>query len=214
MGGLSEVYKFVSSGLWNSHESSLRLRTGIAIFKKSRKEFNPANGIHLALLLDLFSLIAIAINQILIELFDSYLLPESKNELDQDLKPIIWGSIENYNYLNELRKHVGNLFPKPENDLALPEWNMFLEFMRLLLENPLRFNQVPLFLKELAFHYYDNNEQDYSQYLKTISISNPHLIPQANKLCEYLVKAGGVPREFYDKYSYDIIEVGSQASIG
>lgn len=94
------------------------------------------------------------------------------------MKVLIYGGIENYDFLNELRKKFGNLHGD-ERELSLPEWNSFLELVRTTLEKPLAFNLVPLFLKEIAFtfislkpsiYYYAQAISKKDKYISTFSI--------------------------------------------
>lgn len=189
---------FSKTDFWNETKSSNRLRHSLHALRLVKKELNPSNNLHLSLVLNHFSLVAIAINDMITKIFNRYLLPKSKQELDDDLKLIIWGGLENYNYLNDLRKRFGGN-AVAENDLSLPKWDLFIELIRLFLDNPLSFNQVPLFIKEHAFRFINVNETyDFS---KQIAKDNSYVISHAIRLTDYLVKASDLPPEFNETFT-------------
>lgn len=202
---LEELNEYAKSSFWNESESTNRLRHSLLVLKKVRKELNPENPLHLALVLNHISMCAIALNDILIKVFNRYLLPNSKQELNDDLKVLIWGGTENYNYLNELRKKFTSQTGQ-ESDLSLPKWDSFLEFIRDCLQNPLAFNHVPLFIKEHGFMYLDPSIGVYT-YAKTLANTNPFIVSYAIKLIEYVTEACEMQKDFSTTYANRFLNI-------
>lgn len=194
---LEPLFTFSKTNFWNEQSSHNKLRAGLFILNKSKGELNPDNNLHLAITLNHFSLIAIALNDIIADTFNRYLVSNSKEELDKDLKVIIWGGIENYDYLNGLRHKFANS-QIGENDLTLPNWDEFIEFIRLGLEHPLGFNLLPLYLKEQAFAYLSDDAA--LNYAKILLDKERYLSVFALRLSEYLVRASKLPPEFAEKF--------------
>jgi len=192
--GLRDMQDFANTKFWNL-ENVIRLRNAIGILRKTRGEFNPANNLHVTVLLNFYSLVSIAVNEVLNRIFNRYLIPGSHGELDDDLKVIIWGGIDSYEYYNEIRKKVLDT-PTTTGDLTLPEWPRFKELIRTALEHPREFNYVPLFLKELSFQFI-GGATDYN--LTQILVKeNPFISVFSLKLCDYLTRCAGLPLEFQD----------------
>lgn len=201
---LASLIEFSKSDFWNQDSSSYQLRTAIAMIRLNKGEFNPAVKLHQAALLNHISLVAIALNNIILQIFNQYLVPASKAELDRDLKIIIYGGIENYEFLNELRKKFGN--GVAEKDLELPEWDKFLELVRLVLENPLGFADVPLFLKEHAFELLSPDKHTFKN---SIRDKNKYAVLFSYRIVEYCVKAAGLPKDFNEVYTEKILNTAA-----
>jgi hypothetical protein len=207
---LRSLHEYSKSDFWNEPESSNRLRHSLLALKKVRKEINPTNKLHLAIVLNHISLVAVAVNDIIIKIFNRYLLPDTKQELDDDLKVLIWGGIENYNYLNDLRKKFSGQ-TGVENDLSLPRWNHFLEFIRSWVENPLAFNFVPLFIKENGFAFLSENKL--FDYAEIIAAKNPFIVSYAIKITEYVVQSCDMQNELVNIFSNKFLKLDHQTSI-
>ena len=200
---LKPLADYSRTGFWNEKVSNIQLRSGLSILKGLKRELNPGNNLHLCIVLHHYSLIAISLNQIIIQLFTRYVSLKSKDDLSNDLKIIIYGGIENYEYLNELRKKVMGA-GLSDKDLSLPEWDMFVELIRLSFENPINFNVLPLFLKEISFCYLSEDPAQYS-YAEILNKKDQFTSNFALRLSEYLNKACNLPPEFYDIFSKAIV---------
>ena len=200
---LKQLCEYARTNFWNDKISNFQVRSGLSILRVLKGELDPANKLHLSLIMHHYSLMAISLNQIITEVFTRYISLKTKDDLSNDLKIIIYGGIANYEYLNELRKRSsGNTIP--DKDLALPEWDTFVELVRLVFENPMNFNILPLYLKELSFCFLSTDPTKYT-YAKGISEKDKHTSNFALRLSEYLNKACGLPPEFHEVYSKAIV---------
>lgn len=200
---LKPLVEFARTDFWNEKSNNYLLRTGIATLKALKTELNPANSLHLALILHHYSLIAIALNQVVIQIFTRYISLKSKDELSDDLKIILYGGIQNYEFLNDLRKkYIGG--HSIDKNLSLPEWDSFVELVRLFFQNPLGFSTIPLYLKELSFCFL-SDDPDKHTFSKTISSKDRYTSNFGIRLCEYLTKACDLPPEFAEIYSKVIV---------
>lgn len=200
---LKPLSDFARTDFWNSKNSNFQVRSGLALLRSLKGEVNPGHKLHLSIVLHHYSLIAIALNQIVIQLFTRYVSLKSKDDLSNDLKIIIYGGIENYEYLNELRrKFIGN--SSVEKDLSLPEWDSFVELIRLSFENPINFHALPLYLKELSFCFLSQDAKIYN-YANSINAKDKFTSTFALRLSQYLNKACQLPPEFDEIYSKAIV---------
>lgn len=200
---LKPLAEYARTVFWNEKSSNFQVRSALALLKSLKGELNPGSRLHLSLVLHHYSLFAIGLNQIIIQLFSRYVSIKSKDDLSNDLKIIIYGGIENYEYLNELRKKFMGA-SHADKDLSLPEWDMFVELIRLSFQNPINFNILPLFLKEISFCYLADEPQMYS-YAKNLSKKDQFTSTFALRLSEYLNKACQLPPEFNDIFAKAIV---------
>lgn len=194
---LESIVSYAKSGFWNEKSGSVRIRHLISHLKSVRNEFNPENQLHISVFLDIASLFAIALNEVICNIFNQYLLPNSKEQLEKELRVIIWGGLENYNYWNQLRKKVIKNDNFENTELSLPEWNIFLQLVRSCLDNPYETSITPLLIKEIAFEYITEDDiRKELTYSRKLAIANSHASRYAILIIDYLCKAIKLPPEF------------------
>ncbi len=205
---LRPVIEYIKSGFWNENAASSKVRHLLGVLKHVKSEFNPENILHIALLTDMISLFSIGLNDIVCSIFNQYLMPESKEQLDEELKILIWGGIENYSYWSQLRKRVEKQAGMEESELSLPEWNMFLQLVRACLDEPFSTAIVPLILKEVAFEYLANESvKGNLTYSSELAKSNKQAAKFAMLLVGYVCKAVKMPPEFDEKISKRLFSI-------
>ncbi|QQT56126.1 hypothetical protein I6I98_13030 [Sphingobacterium multivorum] len=195
---LRSLVEYARTQFWNDRISNNQVRSGLSTLRELKGELDPANKLHLSIVLHHYSLLAISLNQIIADLFTRFSL-KTKEDLSSDLKVIIYGGIANYQYLNDLRRRFsGNT--AIDKELSLPEWDLFVELIRLAFESPMSFNVLALYLKELSFCFLSPEPNKYT-FAKEISNKDKYTTTFAVKLSEYLNKACGLPPEFHEIYS-------------
>ena len=195
---LELLIDYLQVGYWNELEANVQLRTLVSILRSIWRELNPDNPEHRLIVLDVASMFAISLNQIVVMLFNQSLTSFVKEELEADLKSILWGGVENYTTWNDLRKRAfsqkteeGTQLPE---DLTLPQWPKFLELVRKTLSKPNIAHRVPLLFKEQAFINFDLDQSwSYSNHLVA---QNTMLANLAIANLEYLVQSTKLPKEF------------------
>lgn len=204
---LEPAIKFVKNDYWNISDNRLRLRKAIVMVKEIKKELNPDNKMHIALLMDLIGIFSISINNTVLEIFNQYLLPETKETLSYDLKIYLWGGIDQYQYWNKLYKYAG--VKNQDEDLSLPEWEDFLQLVRQCLEEPYATKDIPLFMRELAFKTIAISKHKDSEncYLSKKLISKNEQLLKFSILCtKYICKSSKLPSEFEDYITKEILK--------
>lgn len=201
---LRPFLEYSQTQFWNEQNYSYQLRSGIYVLKSLKGEINPSNNLHQSVILNHFSLIALALHNIAIQIFSQYLVPSDKQDLDQDLRIIIYGGIENYSFLNDLRKKFTQ--DATTEDLKLPEWDKLVEFVRLILNNPLSFADVSLLLKEISFKQLSQTSSD-CNYASAIAKRNKFVTTYCLRHVDYLCHATGVPKDLKDALMETILEV-------
>ncbi|USK82566.1 hypothetical protein LHV56_12055 [Peribacillus frigoritolerans] len=189
---LKPFIEFVKNGFWNIPDYRAQLRHTLLKIREAKSELNPDNKMHIGLFADLIALFSIAMSHTVTEIFNQYLLPESQEKLSENLKVVIWGGMENYNYYNSLYTYVKN---SNESDLRLPEWDSFVQLTRQCLEQPFSVSYVPLIMREIAFEFLNNNNQDWN-FSKQLAVNNRQAAKFALLITEYVCKATKVSSEF------------------
>lgn len=86
---LKKAVNYSKVDFWNKKDFRLKLRHTLLTIREIRHELNPDHNLHIGLLADLISLFCISVNHTVCEIFNQYLLPESKEQLSVDLKILI-----------------------------------------------------------------------------------------------------------------------------
>jgi len=205
---LNSAIEYSKRNFWNQPGPNTRLRHTLAVLKEFKSELNPDHELHIALLLDIVSLFAIALNEVVCSTFNQYLVPVSKDELSDELKVILWDGIENYNYWNDLRKRLFNQEEPSVSDLSLPEWNSFIQLVRNCLDEPMATSLAPLILKEVAFEFLtEDTKRSSLTFSKKLVNENPQAARFAILTLEYICKVAKLPPEFYEIGSTRLINL-------
>jgi len=193
---LSSLYEYINVGFWNEKSVGSRLRRTISAVYKLKNEFNPDKDLHLHLILDIVSLFAICINDLVCTMFNQVLIPDNKNELDNDLKLMLWGGRDTYEYMNDVKK---KLLTGSTTDLSLHEWTKFMQLVRSCLDEPFSTSKVPLILKEMSFEYLsDVGRKDTYDFSKKLLNETPQAGRFAIQMIDYFCSATKLPPEFND----------------
>lgn len=204
---LKGAIQYVKYGFWNKEDSRLKLRSTLLTLREIKSELNPIHRDHIGLVADLISLFSVALNEVVMDIFDQYLLPETKNQLSDDLKLLIWGGIENYKYWNDLYSRVKS--PDNESDLSLPEWDLFIQTVRQCLEEPMATNAVPLLMRELAFEFFAPETSGTWKFSNTLANENLQAARFSIFITEYVCKATKLPPDFKDALVKRLMEIQS-----
>lgn len=189
---LKPFIEFVKNGFWNITDYRVQLRHTLLKIREAKSELNPDHKLHLALFADLIALFSVALSHTVVEIFNQFLLPESKEKLSEDLKIVIWGGMENYNYYNSLYTYVKN---SNDSDLRLPEWDAFVQLVRQCLDQPFAVSHVPLLMREIAFEFINNSNQEW-KFSKQLAKNNLQAAKFSLLITEYICKATKVAPEF------------------
>lgn len=201
---LDKAINFVKNEFWNISDPKLKLRKTLYVIRDIRREINPDRKEHIGLLIDLISLFSIALNRIVLDTFNQYLLPKSKENLSRELKIWIWGGLDQYNYWNKLYRlasQKGN-----DDEIELPEWDLFVQLIRQALEEPYSISNVPLILREIAFSSMSENDGSYSL-ASQLAKKYPQSAKFAIFISSYVCKAALLQREFDTIISNKLIKV-------
>ncbi|MEM5008452.1 hypothetical protein F6Y03_01125 [Bacillus megaterium] len=203
---LIDAVKFVKNDFWNISDDKLKLRKTLYTIRTIRRELNPENSEHVALLIDLISLFSIALNRVTLDIFNQYLLPETKENLSRELKIWIWGGMDQYLYWNKLYQIASN--KGNEDEIELPEWDSFVQLIRQFLEDPYSTSRVPLLLRETAFETMSTDPSIY-----TLSRHLATKYSQATKfaviIASYVCKAALLPKDFDSLISEKLMNLQS-----
>ncbi|WP_186808553.1 hypothetical protein, partial [Priestia megaterium] len=204
---LSPAFNFIKNDFWNIEESPFKLRKTLSVIRDIRRELNPNHSLQVALAADLISLFSITFNYVIRKVFNQSLLFDTKENLSNELKLLIWGGGEQYQHFNLLYKAASS--KGEEAEIALPEWDMFVQLIRQGLETPFATAHVPLIMKEVAFEYIDPTKSDQYNLAVTLAKENPQAAKLAIMITEYICKACKLPAEFEDIINTRIIKIQS-----
>ncbi|AST91065.1 hypothetical protein BC6307_07125 [Sutcliffiella cohnii] len=203
---LENAVKYVKNDFWNISDDKLKLRKTLYTIRGIRRELNPDNPEHVALLIDLISLFSVTLNRVTLDIFNQYLLPETKENLSRELKIWLWGGMDQYLYWNKLYQIASN--KGNDNEIELPEWDLFVQLIRQFLEEPYSTSRIPLLLREIAFETMSAHSSDY-----TLSRQLATKYSQAAKfavmIASYVCKAALLPKDFDSLISEKLMDLQS-----
>jgi hypothetical protein len=189
---------FLRSGYWMIDDAAEACRKTLACLKGLQPELDPSKPEHQALFLDFCALFSHALAIVACRIFKSYLKPAKSETLSEALLAMLYGGNEAYQHRNELFRLVINKnSDKPIPDLALPEWERFLQLCRQLLDAPIEAQKTPLILREIAFSSFAKSTDRW--FAKLLCVESPQAAKFALLVPTYLAKATKLPPEFISK---------------
>lgn len=192
---LDPCLRFLRCGYWMIEDAPEACRKTLAHLKEYHAEFDPAKPEHVVLFMEYCAVFARSLALVVSNLFKLYLQPKEQNTLSEALLVMLYGGREAYEHRNELFRLV--MAKKPDQappDLALPEWNRFLQLVRQLLDAPNESQRVPLILREVGFSMLARDANQ--TFARILCSESPQGARFAVLVTDYLSRAAGLPAEF------------------
>jgi hypothetical protein len=187
--------RFIRSGFWMIEDSTEACRKTLACLRSLQTELDPSKPEHISVFLDFCALFSHALAVVVCQIFKTYLQPSKQEKLSEALLVMLYGGREAYQHRNELyRRAMAKDAEQPVPDLALPEWERFLQLCRQILDAPMEMQRVPLILREVAFSFF-RKDTDRS-FAKLLCAESAQAARFAVLVPTYLAKAAKLPPEF------------------
>jgi len=206
---LAELINYSRIGFWNEENYGVKLRRSLSKLRSVCKSIDPGNKLELGIFLELASLFAVALNELVVKIFGKLIWTDDKENFDKELKVLLWGGHDSYQYYNEIRNKLLQTTNTPSEGLSLPEWPLFLQLVRECLEKPISTAISPLIIKEYAFSFFSkqNSLIDAKEYLKILASQDRYAIKQAMLVINYFSKCAAFPRETNDFFMGDLMKL-------
>lgn len=148
---LKEFTQWVMCDAWATIDHAILLRRILGRMRDVRGELDPRRNDHLALILEAASAFGIPFATLVGNVFRGHLKPDQRTLLEDAVRIIVWGGREQYDFFNALRKQlIAAKGRDPEEKLALPKWDDFLELLRNYLEAPHLAFKTPQLLRNVG----------------------------------------------------------------
>jgi hypothetical protein len=192
---LADAVEFSTSYFWRPTTAASAARRTLTVLRRLRGELDPAKPHHVTIVANMAALFLISMAAVVMNVFTSYLQPKVMHDLSDALLMILYGGKETYDSLNAMRRLIktGSDSDHPE-DLSLPEWDRFVQFVRETLESPIELSRAPLILREVAWAQMSSTP-DYG-FASTLAAESPRGAKYALLGTEYLCRATKLPPEF------------------
>ncbi len=202
---LAPAISFSTSEYWMCKTPTEAVRKSIATVRQIKGELDPRKNEHVSIVCDLASLFMVALNSVVVKIFTSFFQPEQRDDLEAPLLMLLYGGRETYRLLNHYRKMI-KIGDDPVNeDLALPQWEKFIQLTRQMLDSPCEAQYSPLLLRELSLGYL--TDHPISPYAQKLASRYPHAAKFALLGAEYLCKSSGLQREFGESISNNLLSL-------
>jgi hypothetical protein len=207
--GMVPLVTYIYRDAWQERPFRNMIRRLIGHLRGAAGEFDPDKAEHRALLCDASAILSIGLAECAGTVFQNFLHPAHKEELDQHLRMLIWGGRERYEFYQSMRAKLLEARAGEQADLSaleLPEWAAFLQLVRSLLDQPGKAFEVPWLLRQYAVDVFRGRP-----FQPRVTRADAIPLKQAMTVLDYACKAAGVPREFAANLVGDL--VGVQAAL-
>jgi hypothetical protein len=188
---LREFVQWVMCDAWAIGDHTIVLRRLLGKVRDVRGELDPRRDDHLALILETLSAVAIPLATLVGDVFRGHLKPDQRAALEDAVRVIVWGGRDQYEFFNALRRQViAAKGGDPQETLALPAWDQFLELLRGYLEAPHLAFRTPQLLRSVAAGLITGTLGDVLS-----RVDNHMLLHLTLKLALYVCRAGELPQD-------------------
>jgi hypothetical protein len=202
---LTPAIEFSRSGYWSTSGSGEACRRVVYEIVRARPEFDPSKNVHLAVVGDLIALTMHAVANIVTQIFASYLKPSQRADLSTALLFFIYGGREAYGVRAKLRSLVRRSAEEELPELALPEWNQFVQLVRNCLDAPTEVSRVPLLVREVAWSFLSPSPN--LAFAEALAAASPQAARLAILGVEYVCRAAKLPPEFQATFSQLLLRI-------
>jgi hypothetical protein len=194
---LEPCLRFLRCYYWMIDDAAEACRKTLASLKAHSAEFDPTKPEHVTIFFEYCSLFARSLAILVCDIFKLYLQPKQQQTLSEALLVMLYGGREAYEYRNDLyrlvlQRKADSSTPIP--DLALPEWDRFLQLTRQLLDAPTESQRVPLIMREVGFSVLVGDTK--MDFARTLCAESPQGARFAVLITDYLARAAKLPPEF------------------
>lgn len=188
---LRPFVQWIMSDAWLQMDHPTLLRRIIAHGRDVRGDIDPRRDDHLALIFEFSGAFSIAFATLVGMIFRRHLQPNDRQDLDDAVRVIIWGGRERYNFFNTLRRELAAARGRAVNDdLALPNWDGFLEILRSYLDAPHLAFRTPQLFRALSIAVIQGRAPEF-----LASIEDKMLLHLAQRLAIYVVRSAEYPAD-------------------
>lgn len=192
---LESAIQFLRSTYWMIDDASEACRKTLVTLRATRPELDPDKPEHVAVFFEFCALFSRSLAVVVNRLFKAYLHPANQHDLSEPLLMMLYGGRDAYDHRNSLFKLAKNQSPDaPIPDLALPEWDRFVQLVRQLLDSPLDVQHAPLILREVGFGLLSEDKS--YPFVKELCSESPQGGKFALLIPSYLCRASQLPPEF------------------
>lgn len=208
--GLQPLLAFLYRDAWQERTFGDLIRHAIAAMRTAASELDPARTEHYAIVCDAAAILSIGVAECAGRLFHQYLHPEQKEILAESLKILLWGGREQYLFYQNVRQKLyearGTSTSEPA-PLELPEWNLFVQLLRNIVEQPARAFDVPWILRRLAVDIHRAAPP-----LENVNKDDLLALKFSMMIISYACRAAGIPSAFEKELTGGLVRIQSRVA--
>lgn len=192
---LRGLVQWVMGDAWAITDHAILLRQILGQIRAVRGEIDPRRDDHLAFILEIASAFGIPFASLTGNVFRSHLKPDQRELLEDAVRLIVWGGREQYDFYNSLRQQlIKARGGDPGEQLALPNWDVFLELLRGYLEAPHLAFKTPQLLRNVGIGVFTGAPADaFSR------VDDRMLLHLGLKLAVYVCRAANLPQDAVER---------------
>ncbi|MGP1383802.1 MAG: hypothetical protein ACTS2F_09600 [Thainema sp.] len=188
---------FLNSEVAMELDAPRGIRRLLAALKKGKGEFNPEKAGHQAIFYHSVMVFSFFMSQVIQDLKNVVDYDANQEDFEGYLKYYIWGGKESFKQRQEMKSFFSEAYQTPSAlNLEIPNWDLFLELARKLLDSPTDVFKACFPMREISFRSISDRTHQKELYLAKSIEENSRIRQFLTSQARYLVKATGLPHDF------------------
>ena len=198
--GFEKFGQFLNGELPLESDAVRGIRRLLAALDKGKGEFNPSKPQHAAIFLHSLMMFSLMMARVIHDFKSIVDYDADKDSFEKILGYYIWGGREAYTKKLKLTElfYSTRTSASQANELELNEWSSFIEMSRKLLDSPRDVYNCCLPLREMSFRSISKVDPSKDEFVVGLFKKNNRLRQFISLQARYLVRAAGLPKEFYE----------------
>lgn len=188
----SNLYQLVRADIPLSRTPWSEFRKLLAALRGARGYFDPERPAHMAIFFDILSAAFVVWMTLARDMLSTYEPNMKRSDFESALRYYLWGGREAYSLRQQLSKREGD---GSNSNLELPAWSRLVQFAGIILDAPQSAINCAYTCKEISLRFATSPDLSFDDVLKNFLIDNDRPAQFIPNLSEYLVLAGGLPRD-------------------
>lgn len=176
-------------------------RRVLAEIRIAKGYIDPAKDSHVAIFFDILASTFVLWATLGRDIRRFYEPTISKEAFSKILRYYLWGGKDSYNLRQQLHEKSGS---ESNNSMDLPQWDSLVSFAGLLVSEPQSIFECAHLCRELSIRVAAGSDSTLDKSLSDRMAKNTRLRQYTSSLSDYLVDAGGLPKDFKKRVAKEI----------
>lgn len=199
------LHELAESRVPLSRDAAASFRHLLKGAREAGPELDPEKALHLCLYSETVAAAGLLLVSMTADFRFAFDPGASFETFERLVKYYIWGGKDSWELMQRYRRMANA--NDGAGDFNLPQWTMFLELVRTLLESPNEVGSVPLAVKEQGFRFLAQQDHRADQRLRQLWTGSNRTRQFAFRVSRFVCRACGLPQEFAERFESSVNEV-------